>query len=186
MDVIEIIRVSRDSLMGNRVRSFLTMLGVVIGVASVIMLVSIGEGARSYIGRELGNLGTNILIVVPGKTSAKGGFHPPAATTVRKLIYDDALIIKKRSRHIYDAVPLILGTSKIKYLNQSRDNSVAGITETYFDIRNLSVELGRFISASDVDSGRKVCVLGRTVKKDLFGDKNALGALVSIGDGKYR
>ena len=74
MDVIEIIRVSRDSLMGNRVRSILTMLGVVIGVASVIMLVSIGEGARSYIGRELGNLGTNILIVVPGKTSAKGGF----------------------------------------------------------------------------------------------------------------
>ncbi|MEK7735990.1 MAG: ABC transporter permease, partial [Nitrospirota bacterium] len=186
MDVIEIIRVSRDSLMGNRVRSFLTMLGVVIGVASVIMLVSIGEGARAYIGRELGNLGTNILIVVPGKTSAKGGFHPPAATTVRKLVYDDALIIKKRSRHIQDAVPLILGTSKIKYLNQSRDNSVVGITETYFEIRNLSVESGRFISASDVDSGRKVCVLGRTVKKDLFGDKNALGALVAIGDGKYR
>ena len=186
MDVIEIIRVSRDSLMGNRVRSFLTMLGVVIGVASVIMLVSIGEGARSYIGRELGNLGTNILIVVPGKTSAKGGFHPPAATTVRKLVYDDALIIKKRSRHIQDAVPLILGSSKIKYLNQSRDNSVAGVTETYFDIRNLSVESGRFISSSDVDSGRKVCILGRTVKKDLFGDKNALGTLVAIGDSKYR
>lgn len=186
MDVIEIIRVSRDSLMGNRVRSFLTMLGVVIGVASVIMLVSIGEGARSYIGRELGNLGTNILIVVPGKTSAKGGFHPPVATTVRKLVYDDALIIKKRSRHIQDAVPLILGTSKIKYLNQSRDNSVVGITETYFEIRNLSVESGRFISASDVDSRRKVCVLGRTVKKDLFGDKNALGTLAAIGDGKYR
>ena len=186
MDVIEIIRVSRDSLMGNKTRSFLTMLGVVIGVLSVILLVSIGEGAKSYIETELGNLGTNILAVMPGKTSSKGGFSPPNATTVRKLTYDDALIIKKRSRHIDDAVPVILGTSKTKYLNQSRDITVLGITETYFEIRNLSIESGRFISASDVESSRKVCVLGRTVKKDLLGDKNALGALVAIGDGKFR
>lgn len=186
MDVIETLRLSKDALLSNKIRSMLTMLGVIIGVASVIMLVSIGEGARTYIHRELGNLGTNILIIVPGKTSTKGGFHPPSASTVRKLVYDDAFIIKKRSRHIADAVPLIFGSSKIKYLNQNRDNNVVGVTETYFDIRNLTVESGRFISASDVDSKRKVCILGRTVKRDLFGDKNALGSLVSIGDSKYR
>lgn len=186
MDIVEILSLSKDSLMSNRIRSFLTMLGVIIGVASVIMLVSIGEGARTYIHRELGNLGTNILIVVPGKTSAKGGFHPPESSTIRKLVYDDALIIKRRSRHIADAVPVVLGSAKVKYLNQSRDNSVVGATETYFEMRNLSVESGRFISASDVDSKRKICILGRTVKKDLFGDRSALGELVSIGDSKYR
>ncbi|MBI5205581.1 MAG: ABC transporter permease [Nitrospirae bacterium] len=186
MDIIEIIKVSKDSLMSNKVRSFLTMLGVIIGVAAVILLVSIGEGARTYIHRELGNLGTNILIVVPGKTSAKGGFHPPEASTVRKLIYDDALLIKRRSRHVDDAVPVMFGSAKVKYLNQSRDNSIVGSTETYFNIRNLKVDSGRFITESEVDAKRKVCVLGRTVKKDLFGDKNALGALVSIGDSKYR
>ncbi|MBI4684046.1 MAG: ABC transporter permease [Nitrospirae bacterium] len=186
MDIIEIIKVSKDSLMSNKVRSFLTMLGVIIGVAAVILLVSIGEGARTYIHRELSNLGTNILIVVPGKTSAKGGFHPPEASTIRKLVYDDAVIIKRRTKHIADAVPVFFGSSKIKHLNQSRDNSVVGVTETYFDIRNLSVEAGRFISESDVDSKRKIAVLGRTVKRDLFGDKNALGALVSVGDSKYR
>ena len=186
MDIIEIIKVSKDSLMSNKVRSFLTMLGVIIGVAAVILLVSIGEGARTYIHRELGNLGTNILIVVPGKTSAKGGFHPPEASTVRKLIYDDALLIKRRAKHVDDAVPLMFGSAKVKYLNQSRDNSIAGSTETYFSIRNLKVDSGRFITGSEVDAKRKVCVLGRTVKRDLFGDKNALGALISIGDSKYR
>ncbi|MHB8882370.1 MAG: ABC transporter permease [Thermodesulfovibrionales bacterium] len=186
MDLIETLSLSRDALMSNKVRSFLTMLGVVIGVASVIMLVSIGEGARTYIHRELGNLGTNILIVVPGKTTAKGGFHPPEASAIRKLVYDDALIIKRRSRHIEDAVPVMFGSAKIKYQNQSRDNPVVGATETYFDIRNLKVGSGRFISASDVDSRRKICILGRTVKKDLFGDKNALGEVVSVGDSKYR
>lgn len=186
MDIIEIIKVSKDSLMSNKVRSFLTMLGVIIGVAAVILLVSIGEGARTYIHRELGNLGTNILVVVPGKTSAKGGFHPPEASTVRKLIYDDALLIKRRAKHVDDAVPVMFGSAKVKYLNQSRDNSIVGSTETYFNIRNLKVDSGRFITESEVDAKRKVCILGRTVKRDLFGDKNALGALVSIGDSKYR
>ena len=186
MDALETMRLAKDALMSNKMRSMLTMLGVIIGVASVIMLVAIGAGARTYIHQELGNLGTNILIVVPGKTSTKGGFHPPTATTIRKLVYDDAIILKRRSRHIADAVPIILGSSKVKYQNQSRDNNVVGCTETYFEMRNLAVESGRFLSSSDVDSKRKVCILGRTVKRGLFGDRNALGAVVSIGDGKYR
>jgi len=186
VDIIETASLAKDALTANKMRSMLTMLGVIIGVASVIMLVSIGEGARTYIHRELGNLGTNILVIVPGKTSAKGGFHPPEAATVRKLVFDDAVIIKKRARHVAEAVPIFLSSSKIKYLNQSRDNNVVGATESYFGVRNLAVESGRFISASDVDSRRKVCILGRTVKRDLFGDRNALGALISIGDSKYR
>ena len=186
MDALETLRLSQDALMSNKMRSVLTMLGVIIGVSSVIMLVAIGSGARTYIHQELGNLGTNILIVVPGKTSTKGGFHPPAASTIRKLVYDDALILKRRSRHIADAVPIILGSSKVKYQNQSRDNNVVGCTETYFALRNLAVESGRFLTSADVDAKRKVCILGRTVKRGLFGDRNALGSVVSIGDGKYR
>ena len=152
MDALETMRLAKDALMSNKMRSMLTMLGVIIGVASVIMLVAIGAGARTYIHQELGNLGTNILIVVPGKTSTKGGFHPPTASTIRKLVYDDAIILKRRSRHIADAVPIILGSSKVKYQNQSRDNNVVGCTETYFEMRNLAVESGRFLSSSDVDS----------------------------------
>lgn len=185
VDVIETIRIARDSLLSNRLRSFLTMLGVIIGVAAVILLVSIGEGARKYIRKELGELGSNILVIVPGKTSKEGGMHM-GTSAVRKLIYSDAVLIEKRSRNILHAVPVIVGTSWIKHGGRSRDTYIVGVNENYFAIRNLKIATGRAIDESDVDSARRVCVLGKTVKKEILGDANPLGASVTIGDAKYR
>lgn len=185
MDVIESIILARDSLIANKLRSFLTMLGVIIGVAAVILLVSIGEGARKYIQRELGELGTNILVVVPGKTSKEGGMHM-GTSAVRKLLFSDAVLIEKRSRSILNAVPVILGTSWIKHTGKSRDTYVVGVDESYFDIRNLKIALGRGLSEADVDAARRVCVLGQTVNKEVLGDVNPVGAFVTIGGAKYR
>jgi putative ABC transport system permease protein len=185
MDVFETLRMARDSLVANKLRSVLTMLGVIIGVAAVILLVSIGEGARLYIKKELGDLGTNILVVVPGKTSREGGMHM-GTSAVRKLIYDDAVIMEKRSGSISHAVPVILGTSWIKHGGNSRDTYIVGVTGPYFDIRNLGIETGRALNDSEVEAGRRVCVLGRTVKREILGDANPLGARVTIGDSKYR
>ncbi|MDP2167598.1 MAG: ABC transporter permease [Thermodesulfovibrionales bacterium] len=176
---------ARDSLYSNKVRSFLTMLGVVIGVSAVILLVSIGEGARRYIRKELGELGSNILAVVPGKTSMEGGMHT-GTSAVRKLTYDDAVLIEKRSHNIAHAVPVVLGTSVIKHGGKSRDTYVVGVTEPYFDIRNLRIAVGRALEPSDIDGSRRVCVLGRTVKREILGDKNPLGAKVTLADAKYR
>lgn len=185
MDVIETISIARDSLLSNRMRSLLTMLGVIIGVAAVIMLVSIGEGARKYIQKELGELGSNILVVVPGKTAKEGGMHM-GTSAVRKLLYSDALLIEKRSSNVLHAIPVIVGTSWIKHAGKSRDTYVVGVNEDYFDIRNLKIAVGRGINTSDVDSSRRVCVLGTTVKDEVLGDANPLGASVTIGDSKYR
>jgi len=185
MDVIETLKIARDSLLANRMRSVLTMLGVIIGVGAVILLVSIGEGARRYIKKELGDLGSNILLVVPGKTSKEGGMHM-GTSAVRKLVYDDALLIERRSPSIRDAVPVILGTSWIKHEGKSRDTYIVGVTEPYFDIRNLPMALGRPFNSSEVEAARRVCVLGRTVRQEVLGDLNPLGARVSIGDTKYR
>lgn len=185
MDVIEILRMSRDSVLSNKVRAFLTLLGVVIGVTAVILLVSIGEGTREYIQNEFTGLGSNILVVVPGKTSKEGGHHM-GTSAVRKLVYDDSTLIKKRSRHIQYAVPIIVGTSLVKHGARSRYTYIVGATEDYFAARNLAIDIGRFINASEVDSKRHVCVLGRTVKKDIMGDANPLGALLTIGESKYR
>lgn len=185
MDVIETISVAKDSLFVNKIRSALTMIGIIIGVGAVILLVSIGEGARREIYKELGELGSNILIVVPGKTSKEGGMHM-GTSVVRKITYDEARFVEKRAKNIIHAVPVIVGTSWIKYKGKSRDTYIVGVTDPYFDIRNLKIEIGRGINASDVDSRQKVCVLGRTVKKEVIGDVNPLGAVVSIGDAKYR
>lgn len=185
MDVFESLRMARESIVTNKMRSVLTMLGVIIGVSAVILLVSIGEGARRYIKKELGDLGTNILVVVPGKTSREGGMHM-GTSAVRKLTYDDAVIIEKRSGSVLHAVPVILGTSWIKHGGRSRDTYIVGVTEEYFAVRNLGIEIGRALSSSEVEAGRRVCVLGRTVKREILGDLNPLGAKVTIGDAKYR
>lgn len=185
MDVIEIINIAKDSLLINKIRSALTMIGIIIGVGAVILLVSIGEGARKEIYRELGELGSNILVIVPGKTSREGGMHM-GTSAVRKITYDEARFIEKRVRDIVNAVPVVVGTSWIKYRGKSRDTYVVGVTEPYFEIRNLKIATGRSIVQSDVDSGLKVCVLGKTVKKEILGDINPLGAMITIGDTKYR
>ncbi len=185
MEIVETLRLAQDSLMSNRVRSLLTMLGVIIGVAAVILLVSIGEGARRYIRTALGDLGTNLMVVVPGKTSKEGGMHM-GTSTVRKLTLDDAVIIEKRARSILNAEPVMIGTSWIKYAENSRDTYIVGITTDYFEIRNLAIGIGRRFNESEVESARRVCVLGRTVKRDIFGDRNPLGEKVTVGNFRYR
>jgi len=186
MNFLETFRVAFEAIMSNKVRSGLTMLGVIIGVMAVILLVSIGEGAQMYITKELTGLGTNLLIITPGKTSTRGGFHPPSAGTVRKLTYDDALALRRRAWILTDAVPLVFGTGKIKYRNMGRDTMVIGTTPEFQRVRNLFVDTGNYISQGDVDSKAKIIVLGRKVKEELFGAENPLGKVVTLSDARYR
>ncbi|RJQ51378.1 MAG: FtsX-like permease family protein [Nitrospiraceae bacterium] len=185
MNLVEILKMSRETLLINRGRAFLTVLGVIIGVTAVILMVSIGEGARKYIRDEFSGLGSNILVVVPGRTAKEGGTHM-GTSVVRKLSYDDALMIKRRSRSIEYSVPVLVGTSLIKHKNRNRNSYVVGVTENYFAARNLSIDSGRFINESEVDLRRHVVVMGRTVKREIFGDANPLGSLLTIGESKFR
>jgi len=186
MNFLETFRVAFEAILSNKVRSGLTMLGVIIGVMAVILLVSIGEGARIYITKELTGLGTNLLIITPGKTTTSGGFHPPSAGTVRKLTYDDSLALRRRAWMLTDAVPIVLGTGKVKYLNKGRDTTIIGTTAEFERVRNLFVETGSFVTQPDVDSKAKIAVLGRKVKDELFGQENALGKVVMLSDARYR
>jgi putative ABC transport system permease protein len=186
MDFREAIALALEMLGVNRIRTALTVLGVVIGVAAIILLVSLGEGATAYITRELTGLGTNLLIITPGKTQTSGGFHPPIASTVRKLSYDDAVALRRRASLLTDAVPVVLGTGKIRHHGASRDTTVIGVTPEFQRVRNLYVEIGQFLSQEDVDGRRRVVVLGRTVKRELFGEENPLGRFVTLADSHYR
>ena len=186
MNFVETFKVAIEAILSNKMRSGLTMLGVIIGVLAVILLVSIGEGARVYITKELTGLGTNLLIITPGKTTTSGGFHPPSAGTVRKLTYDDALALRRRAWLLTDAVPIVLGTGRIKFRNLGRDTMVIGTTPEFQRVRNLFIGIGSYVSQSDVDTKAKVVVLGTKVKEELFGDQNALGQVVMLSDARYR
>jgi putative ABC transport system permease protein len=186
VNVLESSRIAVIALRANPGRSALTTLGVIIGVAAVILLVSIGEGARAYIEKEMTGMGTNLLVIQPGKSSTAGGFHPPAAGSVHKLTFEDAKAVKRRAYAVSDAVPITLGTGKVKVSNLSRDTMIIGTTPEFPRVRNLFVEIGDFVTEADVDTKSKVVVLGRTVYRELFGDRPALGARVTIADAKFR
>jgi putative ABC transport system permease protein len=186
MDLREAFALALEMLLANRVRSILTTLGVVIGVAAIILLVSLGEGATAYITREMTGLGTNLLIITPGKTQTSGGFHPPLASTVRKLTYEDAVALRRRGTLLTDAVPVVIGSGKVRYQGASRDTSVIGVTPEFQRVRNLFVEIGQFVGEGDVEGRRRVVVLGRTVKRELFGEENPLGQFVTLADSRYR
>jgi len=186
MNFLETFRVAFEAILSNKVRSGLTMLGVIIGVMAVILLVSIGQGAQVYITKELTGMGTNLLVIQPGKTSTRGGFHPPSAGTVRKLTYDDSLALRRHAWLLTDAVPLVFGTGKIKYQNMGRDMMVIGTTPEFQRVRNLFIDTGNYITQGDVDSKAKIIILGTTVKEELFGTENPLGKVVTLSDARYR
>lgn len=184
MNAVETVRVAFDALSANKLRSSLTMLGVVIGVASVILLVSIGEGARNYISEQFAGLGTNLLIIQPGKIETKG-MLPPVSTT-KKLTYTDAEALRKRGFPVKLVAPVVIGTGTVKYENRHRDIPVIGVTPEFQEARNLRVEVGSFITGADVEGERKICVLGRKVVSELFGSSNPLGRMVAINEARYR
>ncbi len=186
MDIFNCLITAYHALFQNRVRTFLTMLGVIIGVLAVILLISIGEGARQYIKKELEGIGSNILIVTSGKTNTGGGFHPPSAGTTHKITWEDTVAVKKRAKYVKNIAPIVIGSSKIKYGNLSRDSMILGITPEFESVRNLYVSVGNFINYEEVELRMKHAVIGWTLKKELFPGVNPLGKMITIGEARFR
>lgn len=184
MNPFEHLRIALDALAANKVRSFLTMLGVIIGVASVIMLVAIGEGAKNYIRKELMGIGTNLLIVVPGKAETTGVGRMPSG--MQKLTLTDMHALEKRARLLVAMTPVVVSSAPVKYENHTRNVQVIGTDENFEHVRNLHADIGSFLTKADVDAGRRVVVIGRTVKKELFGEANPLGRTIKVGETKFR
>ncbi|MCC6747031.1 MAG: ABC transporter permease [Deltaproteobacteria bacterium] len=174
-----------DSIRSNVWRSFLTTLGVVIGVTSVVLLVSLGEGARSYFADLFAEMGTNLLLVFPGKEDTKGVARP-MFTTVHKLTVDDARAIFRRGTAVAQVNAALMGAGTVKYLNRSRNTKVVGTDEALPDVHLMKVALGGFVAPEDVDAKRRVAVLGQVVQQELFGDENPVGKTIKITGTKFR
>jgi len=186
MSLFESIRLAIEALLSNKGRSALTMLGVIIGVLAVISLVAIGEGAKAYVTKELMGIGSNLMVVTPGKSKTSGGPPIEGANSAKKLTYEDSEFLARRASSLKNVAPIVLGTGKVKYENRSRDTTVLGVTYEFQQVRNLHVEIGSFVNSDDVEARRRVCVLGRLVKQELFGESNPLGKMVKINDVSFR
>ncbi len=183
MSFADLLRFAGGGLRGHRLRTGLSLLGVGIGVASVILLTGLGEGARRYITGEFASLGSNLLIVVPGKTET-AGFAPLVSTAPHDLTREDAQAILQRVPALRRVAPLIVGTAAVRAGDRSREVTVVGTTREMLEIRHLKMSAGRFLPAGQLDAA--VCVLGARVQRELFPEANPLGQLVRIGDWRFR
>ncbi|MBM3840012.1 MAG: FtsX-like permease family protein [Verrucomicrobia bacterium] len=183
MSLADVLQFAGGALRGHRLRAFLSLFGVAIGVASVILLTSLGEGARLYVTGEFASLGSNLLIIIPGKTETKG-LAPLVSTAPHDLTQQDAEALLQRVPSIRRVAPLIVGTARASAAERGREVTVVGTTREMLEIRHLKMATGRFLPADLPQAA--VCVLGAKVQRELFPNQNPLGQLVRIGDWRFR
>ena len=188
--ILENIIIAFKSLGLNRLRSFLTMLGIIIGVGAVVAVMSISAGAEASIVENIQNAGANIITISPGREGSSGngrehlgGFSEEEETIEGDLYLEDAEALKKESKFINEAVPSISGKSTISYLSWNGDISVTGTSENFLSVMGFELDKGGFFTASDVSNMSNVVVLGDTVVDDYFGKINPIGEVIKI-DGK--
>ena len=168
MDVFSQIIISYRSLNKNKVRSLLTMLGIIIGVASVIAMLSIGQGSRDSIEKQIQSMGTNVIMVFPGATF-RGGVAGGAGTA-QSLKMDDLDAIRDECPSVKLVSPLARSSGQVIAGNSNWNTSVQGVYPEYFEIRDLTLASGEIFSQADEGRSSKVCVIGTTVANNLFGE----------------
>lgn len=178
MTLPDLLRLAGSAVLAHRLRSMLTTLGIVIGIASVMLLTSLGEGTRQYILSEFTQFGTNLLQVTPGRITTRG-IPTAMGGTVRKLTLEDAEAVR-RVPGVERVVPVSFGPARVAAGDRGRSVFVYGVTADVPATWKFLVGEGRFLPAGDVHRGDPVAVLGPTLKRELFGDGNALGERVRI------
>ena len=179
MNPFETLRVALRALLRNKMRSFLTVLGIIIGVGAVIAMVAIGEGAKARVEESFASMGSNLLIVMPGSTNAsgaRGGFG-----SMPTLTWDDLVAIRREVSSVRYAAAQLRTNAQLMSEDQNWSTSVTGTSPEYFLIRNWKVASGRPLLDSDIETSAKVVLLGQTVVDKLFGaSADAVGQIVRI------
>ena len=171
------------SLIANKMRSILTMLGIIIGVAAVIALVSIGNGVKQDIQNSISSLGSNLLMVMPGAPRTPG--VRPSAGSMKSLKVADYEAIAKLDG-VKAASPMTNGAYVVIYQNKNWTTSVSGVNANYLDVNNWSMKSGRFLSEKNIQNRERVAVVGKTVVKNLFGDEDPVGAEIRVKNIPFR
>ena len=183
MSAFDVFRFAGRALGGHRLRTGLSLLGVAVGVTSVVLLTSLGEGARQYVVGEFAALGSNLLIVTPGKTETTG-FAPPIGSAPHDLTVDDVEAIRRGVPGVRHIAAMALGTVTARQGDLTREVVVAGVTSEWKTVRRLTIGIGQFLPPGDAD--QSVCVVGAAIQRELFQGANPLGRMLRLGDERFR
>ncbi len=183
MDILETTQSALTAVLANRMRSFLTVLGIVIGVTSVILLISLVTGLKTYITNQIQGLGANLLFVIPGRI---GGARSPGGVQANRLVYSDATNLKNVLKAEAEISAAIQRNATLKFGNKiDRGVAVFGVESNYPKVIAIKLKEGRFFNQSEQQAVKKVAVIGQTVKTNLFGAGKAIGQTIDVAGIKY-
>ena len=185
MQIADSTRFALQAITSHRMRSFLTLLGIAVGIAAVILLTSIGEGVHRFVLGEFTQFGTNVIAVVPGKV--KTGGQPPSGipSTARLLTMEDAKALKQLA-HVIGSTPTVWGNSEIETNGRLRRTTVYGVDADFTKVFSSSIHIGSFLPHEGAGSSRALIVLGSKLRNELFGTTNPLGSRVRIAGLQFR
>lgn len=185
MTLADLLAFALGALGGHRLRTALSLLGMAIGVAAVVALTGLGEGARNYIVGQFTQVGTNLVIVLPGRNETTGAY-PGVAGVPNDLTLDDALAIARQVRQAVRVAPVAVGTETVSFGDRRRQVAVLGTTKELFAIRRLPIARGQGLPAGELERGSTVAVLGPETAAELFGGENPIDEVVRVGSWRMR
>ncbi len=185
MNGSEYLALAAGALRGHAARTGFSLIGVAIGVAAVLTLTALGEGARGYVTDSFSALGTNIIAVLPGRTETTGAI-PGFGGAPNDLTIADAEALQREVRELLYVSPVVLGETNVSFRERSRRSPIVGATAELLAIRELEVASGTFLPEGPWDRGTPVAVLGPKLARELFGGENAVGRSVRVGDWRLR
>ena len=184
IDFKSTLKIALNSLKVNKMRSALTSLGIIIGVAAVIIMLAIGAGANKQVQSNMESMGSNLLTI--RSATAKTGGVSMGMGTKPTLSVKDADAIRRTARGIDSVAPLMSSAKQVMYGNQNWSTTVYGITAAYLYVKNYEMDLGRPINKDDDNNASKVCLIGKTIERELFGDVNPIDKTIRVGNVPFR
>ena len=185
MYLSDAVRLALRAIVAQRLRSFLTLLGIAVGIASVILLTSIGEGIHRFVLAEFTQFGTNIASVSPGKVKTSGPAATGIPTSVRPLTLEDARLLRNLP-HVTGMIATVWGNTEVGGNGRNRRTTVNGVGADMLKVYSIKVKLGQFLPDEALENARAFVVLGAKLKEELFGSANPLGARVRVGNLQFR
>lgn len=183
MEVTETIKSSITAILANRLRSFLTILGIVIGVTTIILLISLTTGLKSYITNQIQGLGSNLMFVIPGRV---GGARSPGGVQANRLILQDANNLRNQLKGEAEVSAVIQRSATLTFGSKSdKGAAVFGVQSNYIKTISIKLDQGKFFDPADADSGKRVAIIGPTVRDSLFSSSSPIGQKVQIANLKY-
>jgi len=184
MRLADVAGFAAGALRGHRLRTALSVAGVAVGIAAVVALTALGEGARSYVVREFTALGSNLLIVIPGKVETTGAV--PFGGVTHDLTLDDARALGRRVPGVVRVAAIAIGTEAVHWQDRSRSVPILGVTASYQQIRKIGISGGRFLPPGKAEESGNQLVLGSRAARELFRGQNPLGRVVRVGSWRFR